>query len=94
MSSPHTPLTLEGGATFEPGLNVDGQRQGSVPQLAGVHTPPVQDMPRLPPASMMEAEAFLNNVMPTESVPSALVCVLDSLVSFYLRMSEPMMYDF
>jgi hypothetical protein len=91
MSSPHTPSTLEGGAA---GWNVDGQRHGSVPQSAGVQTPPVQDTPRLPPASMAETEAFLNNVMPTESVPSALVCVLDSHVSFYLRLSEPMMYDF
>jgi len=34
---------------------------------------------------MAETEAFLNNVMPTESVSSALVCALDSLVSFYLQ---------
>ena len=68
MSSPHTPSTLEGVAAFEPGSNVDGQRQSSVPQSAGVQTP-VQDTPRLPPASLAETEAFLNNVMPTESVP-------------------------
>lgn len=66
LASPHTPSTLEGGAAFEQGWNVDGQRQGSVPQSAGVQTPPVQDTPRLPPASMAETEAFLNNVMPTE----------------------------
>jgi hypothetical protein len=94
MSSPRTPSTLEGGAPFEPGSNIDAQRQGSVPQLAGVQTTPVQDTSRLPPASMAEAEAFLNDVMPTEFVPSTLVCALDSLASFCLRMSEPMMYDF
>ena len=83
MSSPHTPSTLEGGATFEPGPNADGQRQGSVPQSAGVQSPIVQNTPRLPPASMEETEAFLNNVMPTESVSSDLVCALDSLVCFF-----------
>jgi hypothetical protein len=93
MSSPHTPSTLEAGAAFEPGSNVDAQRQGSVPQVVGVQTPSVLDTPRLPPASMEDAEAFLNDVMPTEFVPSALVCALDSLASFCLRMSEPMMYD-
>jgi hypothetical protein len=70
MSSPRTASTLEGGAPFEPGSNV-------------VQTPLVRDAPQLPPASMAEAEAFLNDVMPTEFVPSALVCVLDSLASFY-----------
>jgi hypothetical protein len=82
MSSPRTPSTLEGGAAFEPGWNVDGQRQGSVAQLAGVQMSPVQDMQRLPPASMAETEAFLNNVMPNESVPPALVCALDSHMPF------------
>lgn len=94
MSSPHTPSTLEGGAPFESGWNTDAQRQGSVQQLVGVQTPLVQDTPRLPPASREETEAFLNDVMPTESVPSALVCAPDSHVSFCLRMSEPMLYDF
>jgi hypothetical protein len=74
MSSPRTPSTLEGGAAFEPGSSADAQRQGSVPQLAGVQSP-VQDTPRAPPASMADTEAFLNDFMPTESVPSALVFV-------------------
>ncbi len=82
MSSPRTPSALEGGAAFEPGSNADAQRQGSAPQLAGAHTSSVQSMPRLPPASMADTEAFLNDVMPPESVPSALVCALDSHVSF------------
>lgn len=94
MSSPRTPSTLDGGAAFELGSNVDAQRQGSVPQLAGVRTTPVQDTPRLPPASMADTEAFLNEVMPTEFVPSAFVWPLDSHMAFCLRMSEPMMYDF
>ena len=36
FSSPRTPSTLEGGASFEPGSSVDAQRQGTVSQLAGV----------------------------------------------------------
>ena len=94
MSSPRTPSTLEGGASFEPGSSVDAQRQGSVPRLAGVQVPLVQDTSRLPPASMADAEAFLNDVMPTEFVLSAFVCALDSFASFCLRLSEPMMYVF
>lgn len=76
VSSPHTPSALEGGAAFEPGLNLGAQRQGSVPQSAGVQSPLVQDTQRLPPASMAEADAFLNDLMPTESVPSALYLCL------------------
>jgi hypothetical protein len=51
---------LEGAAAaLEPGSNVDAQRQGSDPQLAGTQVPSVQDVPRLPPASRAETDAFL-----------------------------------
>jgi hypothetical protein len=63
----HTSSALEGAATLEPGSNVDVQ-QGSAPLLAGAQMPTVEDVPRLPPASRAEAEAFLSDLMPSESV--------------------------
>ena len=60
---------LEGAAAApEPGSNADAQRQGSDLQSAGAQVPSVQDVPRLPPASMAETDAFLNDLMPPESV--------------------------
>ncbi len=73
--SPHSSSALEGAAAFEPGSNVGAQHQGIA--LASAHGSTVQDVPRLPPASLEETEAFLNDVMPMESVSSALVCAPD-----------------
>ena len=60
---------LEGAAAApEPGSNADAQRQGSDLQSAGAQVPSVQDVPRLPLASMAETDAFLSDLMPPESV--------------------------
>jgi hypothetical protein len=65
-SAPHTFSALEGAGALEPGSNVDIQRQGSGSQLAS--SPTMQDVPRLPPASRAETDAFLNDIMPPEFV--------------------------
>lgn len=59
---------LEGPAVLEPGSTVDAQRRGSSPHLAGAQVSAVQDVPRLPPASRAETDAFLNDIMPPEFV--------------------------
>ena len=66
-SAPHTFSALEGAAELEQGSNVDLQGQGSVPQLPGAQIP-MQDVPRLPPASRAETDAFLSDIMPPEFV--------------------------
>ena len=63
-----TPSVLEGATALELGSNVDAQFQGSAPQLAGAEMPTGQDVPRLPPASRAETDAFLSDIMPPESV--------------------------
>jgi hypothetical protein len=58
----HTSSALEGAAGLELGSGVDAQRQG------GAQMPIMQDVPRLPPASRAETDAFLSEIMPAESV--------------------------
>jgi hypothetical protein len=69
-SAPHTFSAPEGAAELEQGSNVDIQGQGSAPQLAGAQIPTIQDVPRLPPASRAETDAFLSDIMPPGFVAS------------------------
>jgi len=75
----HTPMSpsIPGGSVvFGVGPNVDAQHHDDAPQSADAQTPTVQDVPRLPPASRAETEAFLSDLMPPEYV------ILTSFVSF------------
>ena len=67
-SAPHSSSMLEESAVLEPGSNIDAQNQGIAPHSADAQMPIVQDVPRLPPASMAETEKFLSGVMPPEYV--------------------------
>jgi hypothetical protein len=78
-ASPSTPLSASAtrSAILGPRPNVNVQHQSSAPQLAEPPTPTVQDMPRLPPASLAETDAFLNDLMPPEYVALFTVAKLD-----------------
>jgi hypothetical protein len=80
VSTPQSSSAPERSAFLGPGPNVDTQYPESPPQLAEVETPTMQDVPRLPPASSAETEAFLRNLMPPEYVALPNVCALDSQV--------------
>lgn len=72
-ASPSTPQSASASASgrsaiLGPRLNVNAQHQSSAPQWGEPLTPTVQDMPRPPPASLAETDAFLNDLMPPEYV--------------------------
>ena len=72
-ASASTPLSASApapgrSAILGPGPNVNAQHQGGAPQWAEPLSPTVQDMPRPPPASLADTDAFLNDLMPPEYV--------------------------
>lgn len=72
-ASASTPLSASApapgrSAILGPGPNVNAQHQGGAPQWAEPLSPTVQDMPRPPPASLADTDAFLSDLMPPEYV--------------------------
>lgn|SRR6266702_2027823 len=87
-TAPRPPSTLDEPSWLGQGSDVDALQQSHV------HSSPPTDpqVPLLPPATMAETEAFLNDIMPPECVLESPLRANGSL-SLYLRLSEPMMYD-
>ena len=83
---PHPSFMLEEPSGVGQGSDVDALQQSYA------HSPTEPEVPLLPPASMAETEAFLGDIMPPECVLQPSLCAF-GLLSLFLRMSEPMMYD-
>ena len=67
-STPQSSSAPERSAFLGPGPFDDTQYHESPPQLEEIETPTMQDAPRLPPASSVETDAFLRDLMPPEYV--------------------------